>query len=113
MNDLKFPIIASLFILFALSRALLQFRNGALSWRALLFWVVIWGGAGFIILYPRTTGNLASSLGVSRGSDVIVYTSVIVIFYLLFRIYVYLNEVNYNLTRVVRQIALDEVTKTR
>ena len=111
MIDYRFSVFAVIFILFALSRAFLQFRSGSLSWRGLTFWTVIWVGSGYIILYPATTGSLATNLGVSRGSDVVVYTSIIVIFYLLFRIYIFLNDINHNLTRVVRQIAIDEASK--
>ena len=102
---------ASLFILFAYSRAFLRYRDKVISIRELFFWTFIWVGAALIILYPPFSQRLASELGIARGSDAILYISIIIIFYLVFRSYVIIGIQSQEITRLVRAIALHESEK--
>lgn len=107
MNILQIFIIA--FALFALSRAIWQFRKGALTILWLFFWILFWFAAGTVAVLPQTTDILAQFVGVGRGADLIIYLSLIALFYLVFRVYVKIEDVGREVTELVRKIALEEI----
>jgi len=103
-----------IFILFAISRVFLRFKEKVITTPVALFWILIWGAALFGTLLPATTTRLASFFGVGRGVDVIVYISLAFLFYLVFRIYVMIEDLRRQISFLIRQLALQNSTqKTR
>lgn len=94
------------FILFALSRVYLRWRENVLSTKASLFWFFIWLAAMVGVSLPQTTTKIAGAFGVGRGVDIIVYMSLAILFYLVFRIYVMIGDIRNEITFLVRQLAL-------
>jgi len=99
------------FILFAASRAILQFRSGTLRFGALTFWLLIWAVALVAIFYPEQTTQLARVLGIGRGVDVVVYASIAILFYLVFRLHVYLENIRTEISSLIREVSLNNVKK--
>src|SRR3972149_10938765 len=100
-------------ILFALSRVILRSREKILSSQTALFWIFIWLAALVGILLPATTTRIAEFFGVGRGVDVIVYISLSLLFYLVFRIYVMIEDLRHETTFLVRHMALSNTSKSR
>lgn len=98
-------------VLFAISRVYLRAKEKTLSPKAALFWFAIWTAAAFGILLPTTTTNLAEIVGVGRGVDVIVYVSLALLFYLVFRLFVLVEDLRHEITSLIRQIALQNPSK--
>lgn len=96
------------FILFALSRVILQVKNAKLSIGGFLFWsgIFIFALAG--VLDPNMTTFVAQLLGIGRGADVVVYISIALIFYMIFRLSITVEETRREITQVVRKIALEQ-----
>ncbi|MFA4845271.1 MAG: DUF2304 family protein [Patescibacteria group bacterium] len=107
MTVIQFLIIV--FALFAITRTVLQFKRGALSSLWLLFWILFWLVAGVVAALPQTADALARLVGVGRGADVVIYLSLVVIFYLIFRLYVKIEQVESEITRLVRKLSMDEL----
>ena len=99
-------IVITIFALFAWSRALLRFKDKVISFRAFLFWSVIWGGAIVFTALRKRIGFVADVTGIQRPVDVLLYCSVILLFYLMFRLYVKIDALEQNLTKVVREVAI-------
>lgn len=110
---LLIQIIIILFILFAILGVISKFRKREINIKGLIFWLVIWTGAGIVILLPNVTSYLASILGVGRGVDVIIYLSIVVIFYLIFRIGIKLEFIEHEITKIVRHLTIRETEKKR
>lgn len=108
---LPVQILLLTFILFAASRAVLQFRGGTLRFGALSFWLLIWVVALIAIFYPEETTRIARLLGIGRGVDVVVYGSISILFYLVFRLHVYLENIRSEISRLIREVAIKEVKK--
>lgn len=106
MLFIQFLIIA--FAIFVISRIILSFKERKISFKSLLFWLGLWLGISLVVLLPQTTGLLAKVLGIWRGTDAVVYLSVILIFYLIFRIFVKLEKIESNITTIIREIALQD-----
>lgn len=100
-------IILSFFLLFALSRVVIQVRSAKLSIGAFLFWSALFIFALVGVLNPSLTSFIAQYLGIGRGTDVVLYISIAIIFYLIFRLSISLEEIRREITEVVRKIALE------
>ncbi len=101
------------FILFAISRVFLRAREKVISTQVFFFWTLIWLAALIGVLLPTTTTKIASIFGVGRGVDVIVYISLALLFYLVFRIYVMIEDMRHEITYIVRQSALKKTLSGR
>src|SRR3989344_341491 len=99
-------ILLLIFILFAASRVLLRVKEKVISTQAGFFWLLVWLAAVIGVVLPGTTTRLASYFGVGRGVDVIVYLSLALLFYLVFRIYVMIEDIRRDITFLIRHIAL-------
>lgn len=95
------------FLLFALSRVLIQLRQGKLTIGEFLFWAGLFMFALAGVLDPELTGYIAKVLGIGRGADVVLYTSIALMFYLIFRLSISLEETRREITELVRKIALE------
>ena len=104
-------IILLAIIIFAISRVYLRFREGVLSRQATFFWLFIWIAGLVGVSLPQTTTRIAELFGVGRGVDIIVYISLALLFYLVFRIYVMIEDLRSEITFLVRQIALQNSSK--
>ncbi len=101
-------IILLVFLLFALSRVWLRFRDIQISPTEFVFWGLLFTTAVVGVVLPGETTRLAAVLGIGRGVDLVVYASIATLFYLVFRIYVMMEDLRHDITLLVRKIALRE-----
>jgi len=106
-------ILLLAFVIFAISRVYLRLRENVISTRVAIFWFLIWIAALVGISLPATTTRIAGFLGVGRGVDIIVYISLALLFYLVFRIYVMIEDLRHQITYIIREIALSGSSKIR
>jgi hypothetical protein len=101
-------IVAVAFATFAVSRAILRAKDKKIKTWELFFWLGIWGVLVSVVFFPTLTSKLANLAGIGRGTDAIVYSSIGLLFYMTFRLYVKLEENEIEITRLVREIAIFE-----
>lgn len=104
-------IIFSFFALFAISRTITRFKKKELSFGWFLFWVIFWLAVITAVLLPWTTTLLAEWVGIGRGVDLVIYFSIIILFYLIFRIFIKIEQMEKNITKIIEKDALDEFKK--
>jgi hypothetical protein len=63
-------------------------------------------------MFPDLTSRVAQAVGVGRGADVVVYLAVILLFYVIFRIYLRLDRMERDITVLVRRLAVDEAERS-
>jgi len=97
-------LLIILFSLFAFSRAVLRARDGKLSRREFIMWSTVWIAALLIGFLPNLTSLFAKLFGIGRGMDFVIYMGILLLFYLLFRLYVSVEKTNQNVTQIVRGI---------
>lgn len=95
-----------IFAVFALSRAILRFKDNKLTIGEFIFWNFVWLGVILIGFFPVITQTMANFIGIGRGIDVFVYAGIIILFYLVYRIYVKIEGMDQDLTKIVREVAL-------
>jgi small membrane protein len=108
MNPIQILIIT--FALWAIVKTITQFKKGALTIAWLFFWIFFWLAAGIVAVLPQTTDIIASLVGVGRGADLVIYASLLALFYLVFRVYVKIEKTEREITRLVRKLALDDLS---
>ncbi|MBI5370091.1 DUF2304 family protein [Candidatus Uhrbacteria bacterium] len=106
-------IFIGLFAAFAITRAVRQFRSGALTILWLFVWVIFWIALAALALTPQIADRVAATLGVGRGVDVLIYIAIIALFYLVFRVFVKIEQVEHEITGLVRKLALEETDEQR
>lgn len=89
-------------------RTIAKWRAGDLRFREFLFWTLLWVAIAIVVVYPKTASLAAIYLGVGRGADLLIYSSLLLVFYLLFRIFMALEKLEKNITKVVTKVALNE-----
>lgn len=84
----------------------LRFRESKMSLGMLFVWSIIWIVLIGLSLEPMATGYFASLTGIGRGLDVVLILGLIGSFYLIFRIYNMIENMEQEITHLVREIAL-------
>lgn len=102
-------ILVTIFIVFILLKLFLQKQKNKISLLSFLIWFLLWLAILLVFWLPDTTSYLAAWLGIGRGADLVVYLSIVAIFYMIFKIFVRLNKIENEITRVVRADAIKNV----
>lgn len=99
-------VFLAILIIFIMLRTLSAYKAKKLSANFTFIWLTFWLGPLILIFQQEFITGLAHRLGVSRGVDLIIYTATIIIFYLIYRLMVYIKEVDRKITEIVRKMAL-------
>jgi len=106
-------VLIIIFALFAMSRAILRFRDGKLTKSEFLFWLAVWLAIIVFAFTPNLTTQISILIGIGRGMDLLMYVSVIVLFYLMFRLYVKAESLEKDITFLVRKFAIENDKKEK
>lgn len=104
-------VLVTIFVAFILFKLFVQKQKNKISLFSLIFWSMLWLAVLVVFWEPDTTSYLANILGIGRGADLVIYISILAIFYLMFRIFVRLNKIESEITKVVREDAINDVRK--
>ena len=103
-----FQILFSFFALFAITNVVRRKKEGLLGPKGAFFWILFWLAAAVAVWWPNSATILANTFGIGRGSDFVLYISLVIIFYILFKLNVKLESVGRDITKVVRKKSLDD-----
>jgi small membrane protein len=110
MKPAQFLLLA--FALVALAKVLHSYKQRRMAPLDFFFWGLVWIGTASIIVFPDATSFLAHLLGIGRGADLIIYLSLLVSFYLVFRLYATIARLEQAITALVRAIALAQLPES-
>jgi len=99
-------IVALIAAVFFIARVLVLWRSKKINTKSAFFWFLIWAGVLFVAFATPVIDALSRPIGVGRGIDMIVYLSVLCLFYMVFRLYTKIDKLEQEITRLVREIAL-------
>ena len=85
---------------------LMRFKDSKMSFNMLLMWIAIWLLLIIFSIYPGTSSILASITGIGRGLDLILILGLISCFYFIFKIYNMIENIEEEITHLVREMAL-------
>ena len=107
MNGIQILLITS--IAFVAVYFFIRLRNTILDIVLLLALVA---AAVVFVLFPDLTTKIANRLGVGRGADLIFYTSIIIFWFVILKLYARIRRLEQIVTGVVRKDALDNADNT-
>ena len=103
-----FQIVFVTFIFISIIRIIRQAKLSLLKPVEIFFLGTIWLAGGTVILFPAITVKLSNFFGIARGVDFIIYTSIIFLYYILYRIYLKLENLSKMIKEITTKIALDK-----
>jgi len=106
---LLIQILAIIFFLFAIIKVVLRFRSDELSFSNMLIWVLFWLLILVIVIAPNSTFYFANMLGIGRGADLVVYISIVILFFIIFKLMVRISKIEKGITKIVRKDAIENV----
>lgn len=102
-------IIASLVIVFFLVKLWQQKYRSEISRFEFAIWLIFWLLAGLAVIFIKFIDRISSSLGFSaRGIDVLVYMGFALLFYLVIKMRIRINQMDKNITKIVKHLALKD-----
>jgi small membrane protein len=103
-----FQLVAlPLLVLFMIATGVATARH-RLTVRAGVLWIVLWTAAAVSIAHPETLVTIARFLGIGRGTDLVLYLSILFMFVAMFLIYLRFRRMDEQITMLVRHIAIRE-----
>jgi hypothetical protein len=103
MNGIKIILITG--VAFIAVYFFIRLRNSLFDIILLLSLIA---AAIIFILFPETTNSLAHKLGVGRGADLVFYTSIIIFWFVILKLYARIRRLEQIITQVVRKDSLDD-----
>lgn len=103
---LLIQIVILVFVAFAVINIVSRFKKRYLNLNQTILWLIVWFGAAFVTIDPDASVFFAQLLGVTRGADLIIYFSLIILFYLLFMVQIKIERIERNITKIVQDRAL-------
>jgi hypothetical protein len=85
---------------------LLRFRKGQMSLGMFLLWSMMWIIIILVSINPDATSQLALATGIGRGLDVILILGLIGCYYLLFRMFNMMENLEEQMNYLIRELAL-------
>lgn len=108
-----FGIIIILFAIFALSRTYLQFKNSHISLHWFTLWSFIWFTVIIVAIIPDSTTTIANAVGIGRGADMLIYTTILILLYGFYRLIIGQEKQRKELTELTRRIAINSTKSTQ
>ena len=106
---MKLTIIGILFCLlacWAIFRMVKSLKNETVGYRSGLLWIAIWSGIAFFSIFPDYL-NLAMRIGNMNNRMVFILTmAVFILFAVVFNQASYIDSMNRNVRKLVREIAI-------
>jgi small membrane protein len=100
--------VATAFILLIIIQLIIKLIKDRLAFLKISIWVFFWCLVLFFVWFPEFMLRIAELLGVGRGVDVLIYVSLIFLFYLVFNQNSKIDKLNKEITKLVRVIARNE-----
>lgn len=91
------------FIIFKLYK---QYKQKNISNYSFIAWLIFWAGLAYLVINPNLSTLISIRLGIGRGVDLLVFTALVIIFYTLFKIFVKLNIIDSQISKIVEDIAI-------
>ena len=102
MNGIKIILITG--IAFIAVYYFIMLRNSLFDIILLLLMI---GVAITLVLFPDISNDIAHRLGVGRGADLVFYTSILIFWFIILKLYARIRKLEQTITEVVRKDAID------
>jgi small membrane protein len=107
MNGIKVLLITG--VAFIAVYFFIRLRNSLFD---LLLLLTLIAAAIVFIIFPDITNDIAHRLGVGRGADLVFYTSILIFWFVILKLYARIRRMEQMMTKLVRKDALDDASSS-
>ena len=104
---IAFQMLFTAFAMSAIIAVLKRRHEQVLGPKGAVFWLVFWIASIVIVFYPNGATRVANAFGIGRGSDLIIYLALALMFYILFRLHIKIESTARDITKLVRHQAIE------
>jgi hypothetical protein len=102
-------LLAFIIIAGFLTRLFWQKNKKTISPKEFIFWSFFWFLAALAIFFIKKIDTFVARLGFGgQGIDVLFYLAVVLLFYLVFKLRIYIEKQDRIITKIIRKISLNE-----
>lgn len=100
-----FPTIVTIFVVVVLIKTYARYRSGNVTLGRLIFWTILWAAVAILSWRPEIAGYFTVWLGVREPVNLLFAVSILFLFYAVFSIFVRIEDMRRQITRLVRELA--------
>lgn len=93
-------------IIFIIYRTARAYKNKTLSASFIIIWLIFWLVGLILVIQQDWVVRLANWIGIGRGVDLVIYLSLILLYYFVYLILIRLQKIEDNITKIVREQTL-------
>ena len=92
-----------------------KLKKREITLKEAIAWSIVWAGVGIVVSFPQIADRIASFIGLqtATGIDLVVYIAVGVLFWLVFRLFVKVEHMGQDITKLVRDNAIKKESQSR
>jgi len=106
LQYIPIQILLVIMMLWPMSRVYFRYKDGIIRLSGFIFWTSLWLMGVITVFYPDFLSYLAQLFHIGRGSDLAIYVGLALVFYLVFRLSVIIENIRNDISRLTREIAL-------
>ncbi len=99
-----FLVVAAIMVV----STVIQFQRRRITGAWAMFWTAIWIVGSVMMFFTGVLDDIGQLLGGQQGSTVVIYLSIILLFYIAYRTMLSLQDVRKDISRLVEEIAKRE-----
>jgi hypothetical protein len=99
-------IVLGALILILLAKVLVDFRSRKMSGIMFFMWLSMFSAGLSIVIWPDLASRVAQAVGVGRGSDLIIYIAILVLFYMQIRMFERVYKAEQSLSLIVSKLGV-------
>ncbi len=90
-----------------------KFRKKEITFGWFSFWFLLWAGIIGMVSQAYIADGIASFIGfgLGRGVELALFLAILIVLYLMFRLYLKINQIEFQISEIVKHIALLGVEK--
>ncbi len=108
MNGIKILLVTG--VAFIAVFYFIRLRNSLFDIFLLLILIAT---ATLFIIFPNLSNQLAHRLGVGRGADLVFYTSILIFWFVILKLYARIRRLEQTITQIVRKDALGDAQEDK
>ncbi len=101
-------VLVMIFAVYLIIKVIFNFKREKISLGEFIFWEILWILLIVLAAFPGNFNVLAEKIGVSSIFNLIIYISIILLFFLVYKLYTKSEEQREEITKLVREITLEK-----
>lgn len=97
--------VASVIISIILFRLFTKIIKDKIAITSSILWITFWGATLILLWFPNVLERISNIFGVGRGVDILIYLSIIFLFYIILNQNTKIDKLENKITTLVREVA--------